>query len=226
MQLQTERQSSYHDIRLEPRDLEKMRKAFTGIHVPPRRAVYYRIHLEAGQAYMTDGARLHTIPVRYRSPVGVDVDLDEVKRAWTHPEPIRLRPTYPMDSFLHWDELMPKADIGVLCDVDVWMPTLESIRGWGWSTFAFFREETVIQPVSDHGNTMQVGLSHLMYKGKKVMQIQERVFNPQFIYDVFRNATGLGDSRVFLCLVSQNLGAPLLCRGNNSSLLALILPRK
>jgi hypothetical protein len=96
----------------------------------------------------------------------------------------------------------------------------------GWSSFTFNRHDTVIQPASATGAEMVLRMSHLMYKGKNVPRVEERIFNPQYIYDVFQNARALGDTRVFLCVVSQNLVAPLLCRGNNSALLALVRAKK
>lgn len=225
MQLQMQTLNN-QDVALDIEDLERMRRAFNGIHVDPRRRSYYRVHLESGQAMLTDGMRLHTVPVKYASHVGITVGLDKVQEVWTHKNVLSVKPDYTTDTFLQWRDIVPKADLGVLCDISLWIPALMQIRGWGWCSFQLNRHETVIQPASADNPGMVLRLPHLMYKGKNVPRVEERIFNPQFIYDVFRNAADLGDTRVFLCVVSQNLTAPLLCRGNNSALLALVLAKK
>jgi len=226
MQLQGELGYSNADLIVEAEEVQRMRLAFAGIHVSPRRNEFYRVHFASGQAMMTDGNRLHTIPVRYPTSVGADVPLDVVQHAWARNGGVQVEPGSQAQSFIDWRDFVPKADVGILCDIDVWLPALGSIRGWGWSKFSFFKHETLMQPVSAARPTMSLNLSHLMYKGKNLPEVEKRTFNPQYLYDVFRNAHELGDSRVFLCLLSQNPGAPLLCRGNQSSFLALVLPRK
>src|SRR5262245_39460124 len=94
--------SETSEIELDVQDLENMRKAFAGIHIDPRRRTFQRIHLESGQAFLTDGLRLHTVPVKYPSHIGVDLDLEVVRQGWDKGMSMRLAPQFSDDTFLQW----------------------------------------------------------------------------------------------------------------------------
>jgi hypothetical protein len=112
MQLQQKLQVQYgQELVLDTEDVEKMRKAFAGIYLDPRRRSHCRVHLEAGQATMTDGSRLHTISVKYNSHMGVDVDLEQLQQVWKEPQALRVQPNFADDGFWQWREIIPKADL-------------------------------------------------------------------------------------------------------------------
>ena len=214
------------EVRIANEDVQRMRKAFGGMYVDRRREERYPVHLESGYALCTDGKRLHTIPVNYPSASGINLLLSQLREGWCDEQGMAVKPFVGAEAFWHWREIVPKVDTGYLCDVEEWLPALASVRGWGWSVFSFQEDGTVVMPAKDDADKFKVKLSHHMYKGRDNLRVYRRVYNPQYIYDVFHSAAELGDTKVFMCFVSGYETAPLLCRGNISSLLALVLGRK